>query len=386
MNDDEKKQLEQYILEHQQEAKEILEAIEILSKNKAKQDLIKAVIEKLKERGSVIDSIGAELLEGFIETANQMNNTGNEIKQTRSFHAKEHKSPIDRITKITYGLDENYSFNELLSTNPAPIRTDKKGRLSVSARLVFDDLPNVILPQSLSDPFVRAVCDSALSLYIAGNADFSDNQIYCEMSGNTRRSSHPNREILNEINRAVEILSRGRFTIDATNEAGAKGYRLKKVEFTDYLLPVKHLHIVHDDGRIEDKYEFKGEPVLFTYANQKNQIVSVPIDMLELPEKMKLTRETIIIQRCLIERVKLMSNEKNNLGYVIKYDSIYKLLGKQVSSRTEKKRVRDTVKRILDNWRGIYIVGYKENFEKGAAYSIRIDVDFDKPKELNSGI
>ena len=293
------------------------------------------------------------------------------VKKAKSIHADNHSGTIDRLSKLVFEHPEKLADIEKL----IPVRTDDKGKLTVSARLAFDNLPNVNLPQSLADPFNRAVLDSALSLFLAGNTHFTAEMIYYEMTGNNRRSQHPNREILKDIVKAVEILMHSWIFIDATNEAKAKGYNFKQTHFECHLLPLDGLHVVLMNGVQVDAYEFLKEPALFSYASQKGQVLTCSIDMLALPESLNMTRENIILQRYLLERIEGMKNPHNKLGCVILYESIYELLGKQEASRDDKKRIRERVRAFLDNWKDLaYIADYKEESQGRLIRSIRIDL------------
>lgn len=321
-----------------------------------------------------------DTIKSDLNLSNNSNDTQSKnVKKARSLHADNHSGTIDRLSKLVFEHPEKLADIEKL----IPVRTDDKGKLTVSARLAFDNLPNVIFPQSLADPFNRAVLDSALSLFLAGNTHFTAESIYYEMTGNNRRSQHPNREILKDIVKAIEILSLGRVFIDATNEAKAKGYKFQQTHFEGYLLPLDGLHVVLMNGVKVDAYEFLKEPVLFSYAKQKGQVLTCSIDMLALPESLNMTRDNVILQRYLIERIEGMKNPHNNLGCVILYESIYEALGKQEASRVMKGKIRDKVKAFLDNWKDLaYIAGYSEIVEGRLIRSIRIDL-FENKKLKN---
>ena len=311
-------------------------------------------------------------LEEVMNYYNENEATNNKpVKKVRSIHAENHSGTIDRLSKIVFEHPEQIAdIKDLI-----PVRTDSKGKLTVSVRLAFDNLPNVNLPQSLADPFNRAVLDSALSLFLAGNTHFTAESIYYEMTGNNRRSRHPNREILKDIVNVIEILMHSWIFIDATEEAKAKGYNFKETHFESHLLPLDGLHVVLMNGVQVDAYEFLKEPALFSYAKQKGQVLTCLTDMLTLPESLYMTRENIILQRYLIERIEGMKNVKSHLGCVILYESIYELLGKQEASRVIKGKIRDKVKAFLDNWKDLaYIKDYHEESQGRLIRSIRIEL------------
>ena len=105
--------------------------------------------------------------------------------------------------------------------------------------------------------------------------------------------------------------------------------------------------------------------------------------LLALPERLNLTRDNIILQRYLLERIELMKTE--SLGCVIKYETIYELLGveavavdekkQSMAIRNKKRDIRDKVRAFLDNWKDLaYIKGYQEESKGRVVYSVRIDL------------
>lgn len=284
----------------------------------------------------------------------------------RGMRAKKHVSPNDRLTHAVFGQNKDINPEELFASEAVPVRTDDKGKLFVMTKLEFKNDSGVILPQCLNDSYIRAVHDSVLSLYLAGCTHFTAEQIDREMKGYDiyRNEADSKSKSLQNINGAINILRRSLIIIDASNEANARGYKFRETHFSDNLLHIRGLHSVLMNGRQVDAYEFLAEPVLYSYASQKGQVISCDIDMLKFPKKLSATRNNIILQRYLIERIEVMKNSHNNLGCVILYESIYEALNMQDSSRIEKKRIRDTVKKLLDNWQGIYFESYFEEPQK----------------------
>lgn len=366
-------ELRQFISEHAAEGKEILDTVELLSLNTDLQEIVKLVIEKLKERNDMPGNLGAKLLQGFLKAAEENNKPALSV---HSVHADTHISPNDRLAKIIFGQDDNFSIEDLI--NPEyDINTGRKHNLSIKARISFEKLenmPEVHLPQSLANPYNRAVHDAMLSLYLAGNRHITAEQVYHEMHGYKTRSKNPDRKVLRDIVTAIETLACSRVYIDATNEAKARGYHFKKTQFSDNIIHTRGTHLVLMDGREVYAYEILTVPVLYEYSQAKGQILNCDNEMLALPDGLYMTPDNVILQHFLLRRIEEMKG-KNKLGCVIKFDSIYEALDAENASREDKKRIRQKTKTLLDNWVDLkFIKGYTEEKKGRLIYSIHIEL------------
>ena len=321
-----------------------------------------------------------------VNTSIEKSTTGNKAKKksekknlpaVRNIHAENLISPIDRFSGILFGCNKKVDIQEtmrkLLSGN-AEIKTDAKGKLTILASLSFDDLPEK-LQVKLNDRFTRAVCDTITSLILAKNEYITPNNIaYC-MNGYDNPDT--TKEFLTQIMESVEILRHTWVKIDASNEAKARGYDFEELKFDGILAPIDKLRLVFMNGQEVEAYHVLREPILYKYAKAKNQVLTVDKDILKFPKIDKdegenakrvnlvnMTRENIILQRYLIERIEGMKNPNNNLGCIISYETLYEVLNAQEFSRTEKKRIRDRVKFFLDYWADLkYIKSYHEEYE-----------------------
>ena len=100
------------------------------------------------------------------------------------------------------------------------------------------------------------------------------------------------------------------------------------------------------------------KPILYRYANAKNMIIRTPTHLLNTP--VNKTPDHIILQAYLERRIAIMRNSK--LSNVITFSGILEQLKKSDLARIEKKRIVDTIIKILDFWK-------KEGMIKG--YTVR---------------
>ena len=318
------------------------------------------------------------------------------LPKVRGVRIKNHIIPNARVAKIIFGNDPDYKPEDLIrlvtpdnSENDSldlgdskektmcKISTGKK--IFALATLNLDEVPEP-LRKFISDPFVKAVHDSVVSLMLAGNNFISLQQIAAAITGYGQKRKADDK-FLKQIFLAMKVLC-GWVEIDATNEA--KAYKdLKDFEFEGMLIPYDSYKFTLINGQRVKAYHIFRESALYEYARQKNEIINVFAFMLELPDGVNLTRENIILQRYLLERIELARNPKNHMSNVIKFEAIYELLGAQESSRDDKKRIRNTVKAFLNNWVDLKLIaGYNLILEGRLIYGINISFDFDKPKEL----
>ena len=276
----------------------------------------------------------------------------------RSKHSKHYFSPKPRLADIIFGCDEKLRLEDLFNPDLVAVKTLKSDRYFVSANVRFEDLPEN-MQAKLADRFTRATCDALTSLYLAGNKYVTPEHIAYAMNGysNKRRKSTP--EFLAQIEESVEVLRHTWCRIDATKEAQAKGYNFTETKFDGALIPSDGLEVVDMNGKRTKAYEIFKEPILYRYAKQKGQVLTVDINLLALPEKINMTRENIILRNYLLAQIDWMNH--SNRSRTMTYETIFKEIGKQDAVRVEKQRIRQRIRLFLDNWVNLgYIKGYEE--------------------------
>ena len=357
----------------------------------------------VKKDSSIIEeSLNSPIARNYTTTPENVNTNIDKSKSDNTDKAQDEKlpavrnirpnnfiSPLDRFSGILFGCNEKVNTQKIMKkllAGDAEIKMDAKGKLTILVSMRFEDLPKN-LQSKLNDRFIRAVCDTITSLKLAGNEYISPKLIACAMTGYSLKNSNPTDEFINQIIEAVEILRHTWVKIDASNEAKARGYNFKEVEFDGMLAPMNALKLVLMNGNKILAYHVLSEPILYSYAKQKNQVLSVDKDILKFPENenedtkrratlITMTRENIILQRYLIERIEIMKNSNNDQdGRIISYQTIYKIMNAQNSSKIEKKRIRDRVKIFLNDWKNKkYIMKYREEKEKGIIKNILIEL------------
>lgn len=341
-------------------------------------------IEKDDEATGELIAVNDKVRANEVQAVELVTKENHPVKKARSTHSDNYVSPTARFAKAIFGYDENFKPEEFFNPDVSPVLTSKKDGLNVSGFLRYENLPEN-LQGKIPDRRTRTVHDAMNTLILAGNKWLTLQHIAFVMNGYTHKRITD--DFLNQIKQEVELLIHTWCTIDATKEAkeeGKKrssGYDFQEVKLNSPLIPSRELEVVDMNGQRVSAYEILAEPILYSYAKQKKEIITVPIDIIALPEKINMTFENIILRNYLIEQIEIMKS--NHRSCIMKYETIFKVLDKQEATRDDKKRIRQRIKIFLDNWVDLaYIKGYKEESKGRLIYSVRIELYEHEPKKL----
>ncbi len=296
---------------------------------------------------------------GYTEILEMLGNS--DLKASNLLEIPKTKFPNEFITpkdKIS-----NMLFNGQLSEELKALKMERSGsrkELTAKVSISFDELKEVQLSNKYITPYDREVHDAVVSLYIDGRNEYiTPLMIYRTMTGNPNGKLTD--KILNDISEAIERCSRTRVYIDATGEVEGKGYDIQQPIYKENLLYTRSIKGLHN-GEMGEWIQIIQPPILYKYANSKNQVARMDIKLLNTP--VNKNEETIILQGYLQRRVLAMKG--SNLSRNILYETIYKQLDIEAASpgalRKKQSKIRDTIKNILDFWeKEGFIKGFKEN-------------------------
>lgn len=356
-------------------------AIKLLQQEKAGQELIKAVAETLIAIDEAPDVIKDGSPVGKV--------TANDIEQAlNKFRAFEQK-PIYSITTRKPGsflspVDKvsNKAFEGMLNSNtPLALAMEKKGSkkpITTMVSINFDDMQGVtIRGRKELTPYDREVHDAIVTLFVEGGNDIITLQmIYRTITGdpNARLTAKQAEAISNSITK----LMYSNITIDATDELKAY-YGVDDFKYNGYLLTIERV-IATVNNNVLDAIHILRLPILYEYANYKNQIGRVDIKLLNTP--VNKSEEVITLQNYLMRRV-LSIKGSSKLSPTIVYDTVYERLEvdapTQGALRKKKAGVRKNIKSILDYWKKEgFIIAYTENKRGQEVYSVTIQTKREK--------
>ena len=191
------------------------------------------------------------------------------------------------------------------------------------------------------------------SLYEAGNRAFTIPQIW-KVFANTTRIPTPKQE-----EQLEQILDRHR-NIDCyinykqemrKRKVKKDGSPVDDCTITRHLLPADKIKIKTQNGKVTTGYQFYRKPPLLEHAQATGQLIHYETKELEAGlSEVNRNEINILLARYLLKRTK--RKDKTN-PKSIQYDTIYKILGKdkETMCRSDKKRIKDNVFKILDGFR-----------------------------------
>ncbi len=210
--------------------------------------------------------------------------------------------------------------------------------------------------------FDREVLDAVSTLYDAGNTSFTPIMIYKVMCG-LSSDTYVKEDSCKHIIKSIEKLKRLRLSISSThslvNSKNTQNNKVKnkKLVRNATLLQIEEIQYEESylDGDNIDNIKTHGyimlqPPIIFQYAKEIHQIRIIPSTILNSCS-LKNTPLNISIRGYLIrliERNKDFQTDLSSCNLVI--DDLYKYVGKEDSSRQDKKLVRNKVFAYLDSW------------------------------------
>ena len=222
------------------------------------------------------------------------------------------------------------------------------------------------------EPFDRIVHDAIITLYVEGGNEYiTPTMIFNVITGDPNKRMHEN--FARAINDSINKMMYTSIIIKASEESRLyKG--LKGFEYASYLIPAERIS-AKLNGTITTCIHLFRTPPLYDYANRKNQISRININVLSTPfqngTREEITDATIVFY--LTRRIIAIGNISNKLLY----ETIYEELGYENASKKLKFKLRKKIKEILTAWvntefGNIRITGHKELKKKGVPYEIEI--------------
>lgn len=312
------------------------------------------------------------------------------IIKTTAKRAKEAVWGISKVGSETFfpkDLEALFGQNDKNDDEREPylVRTQTKKNIVTLMSVSWDKdkLPSL---QRLNG-FDLAVHNAVGSLYYGGNEYITSNMIYQALTGNKEQHQTPTKEILRNIWESIRRMSLIRLDIDTTQEFKAK--LNIHAEYSGNLLATETAR-VEINGVLRDCIRMLAAPLLFRYADAKNQIARANIKILDVP--ISKTQENISLTDYLARRVAMAKSKKNDAWRVIRYDTIYDYLlinaneYSEQGLRNKKKEVRDKIKRILNDWAAKgEIAGFEEVSEGRTKTKVIITVGSGGEKERPKG-
>ena len=277
-------------------------------------------------------------------------------------------TPTDKVSNLAFS-------NELTGGQLQQLGMERRGskkQITTLASINFDNLNGSVQIKGRKEltAYDREVHDAIITLYVdGGNEYITPQMIYQVMTGNPKATLKTKQA--EAISDSITKCMYSRLIIDASEEA--KAYGFDSFKYDGSLISGERVK-ASLNGTVVECLRILRTPVLYEYANKKNQIGRFDIKLLNSP--INKTEEIIALQGYLYRRILSMKGS-NSLRKTIRYETVYNQLEIQAASdgalRKKKSKVRDHVKKILDYWKQEeFIAGYVENRRGQVVYSVTI--------------
>jgi len=317
------------------------------------------------------------------------------------------KTPIipELIRRSRYSMLNNKIANSYSAIQDHLLTEDANGQLRIIQEQVEVEVSNkksVVTVTSLVSlnytgelsakvakltAYDRVVLNTICSLYLADNRIVTISSIFKTMN---HTDKEPKKSQKGKIRHSLEKLNNHIITIDFSNEAQndyldaeavAKDDRIVEYSISDRLVNFRVHRIKTTRGTVTDAIEILSEPTLLTYSliKKNKQIITIPAGMLNVEGVVNITDDVIVIKEYLAKQTRLISEGERNKKLL--FDTIYKECDLKPKDKTEAKRYRDTITKILDEWKGKgYITAYNMTKQGKSIDGVEIMTDKNKLK------
>lgn len=317
---------------------------------KSVQDELKAIIKRLEEYELEDKKINALYHQVF-----------EELKKLESAHIQEPttalteylESTTKKATSYIYPNDKTANSLQKLSID-GEVQSlieikDAKSYITLdfdnAARFTDLDKKNIQFSE-----FDQQIQEAVVSLRLAGNECISDYMIYKTLTQSAGHTTPPKwaQSIQESMHKFSSVYITVRFDEiikyypDLRNMNSGEEFADQSGIVKTKLLMFSEIQRKTKNGSKVFVYKILEDPILYTLANMKRQVGSIPIKALE-NEKLKNTPENTVLKNYLLKRIDQMKHGK--LSNDILFETIYKKTNRQ--TKKEQRTIRDNVDMML---------------------------------------
>ena len=295
---------------------------------------------------------------------------------------------IEEIFKYTYRNPKNFIIpndktTSLIFSGRKDLDFGTGEKIAVGSRtkpaevmIIIKDIDGLsYTPLSL---YENAVFSGLCSILESGQYIFTSRQVYQAMTGRNVRPKKDSQAI-GSVTRTINKFRTMLVTMDCSEhiKLNNKGVMPDGVEgvFRDENFLFAESITAICNGQKETAYRVLKTPILYRYAKEVKQIISVPSNLLDM--EMNNNDDVIKIRYYLLRRIEQMKNSKNKLSNTILFETIFRecqIIG--TDDRITAKKKREIVFNILDKLRDDkgYITDYTIEKKGRSYYSITIEI------------
>ena len=223
---------------------------------------------------------------------------------------------------------------------------ERKGYRVNEVISIYDDKTDLPYKWQSYSELDKITHDAVVSLYMDGNRVLSLDMLCRTITGKDNVSADHKQAIKESLIKLMGTI------IQIKGTYQGKEY----TPFTGNLIYAKIVTVNINGQIIEDAIEILDRPVLYSYSQSRNQVLSYPVAMLSAGGNS--STRTTIIKHFLMRRIEQIKNPKSLMSEYITYKSIYDVC--KATTKIEKQHVRKQVHKLLDSLvQHGYITGYQ---------------------------
>ncbi|MBQ2013318.1 MAG: hypothetical protein II206_11095, partial [Bacteroidaceae bacterium] len=249
---------------------------------------------------------------------------------------------VVRIKQLLYPLDKVnskiWSLSEEDTREERRIGVEKRGSkkgIDILYSINFDELDKSLQISKRLTQYDKRVYVAIAGLFNGGNSVITLRQIH-EAMGNTGKPSKTQRE---KISMAVTKMQSAMIRVD--NSAEASKYDYEEFVYSGSLLPIERVKRLVNGNLMDEAIHLFREPPVMTFARERKQITTVPVQLLNSP--ISKTDANLAIEDYLLERISRAGKGRSSCK--ILYKTICEKAGANTSK--EQQRVPEKVIRYL---------------------------------------
>lgn len=285
----------------------------------------------------------------------------------------------------------NYGEWDLTVANPK----GKRKEITALAKVSYDAAATGIeLTGANMTEYERQVSDGIITLWLYGDEShiMTTDMIYRAMTGQGGEGKAPQGQ-KGAITKFMKKWEGVRITVDATEEMRKRGVTdkngkpIKQFVFDEYYLNTRRVQ-VRAGGETVTAWQIISKPVMLTYCEMTNQLLTVPAKMLDIKEvttggktsaiSLSNNADRIAIKGNLLRSIQIMKGKKRNKqewSNIIAFDTLFAEIGLEDATRNRKKEMRNYAFSCFDYWKAEgFIAGYQVRTKGKAITGVEINL------------
>lgn len=271
----------------------------------------------------------------------------------------------------------------LVNDIPQPVKVGKnrktKEYYTVDVQLFLDQIKEQGIRLPVPDELCFNTMNGIVSILSEHNSFMTPKQV-CEVFLGRPTD---NEELINEVDRCMDFFTHLRTSLDWTQHALMKGLPADPTGYIireEYFFNADRIEVMQYGQKVVG-YQLNKLPPFYTYPAAVGQIANFNRRLLEAPHTSRTpvqSRERIaFIKNRMLMRINQMKTNKaagdKTETYKIALDPLYVLVG--ITNRTQQKRLRDDIFKILEAWIDEdYISGYNTESKGKKIHAVKIDI------------